>query len=55
MSANAEQKSFSGFYEHVRRLANWLRDAIQFAAPIGYEDDAGFHYGADPVRAELDN
>lgn len=27
-----------------------LRAALERLAPMGFEDDAGFHYGAEPVR-----
>ena len=55
MNANAEQKTFSSFSENWRRFVNRLRDAVNFAVPFGYEDEAGFHYGADPVRIEVEN
>jgi len=37
------------------RLAVAWESLVTFVAPIGYQDDAGFHYGepAAPVRVEL--
>ena len=32
------------------RIAAILRASIEARAPIGYEDDAGFHYGVDATE-----
>lgn len=39
-------RALSGF---IMRQANNWRVAIQALVPVGYEDDSGFHYGAEPV------
>ena len=54
MNANAEQKSFSGFYERCRQFLGRLRNAMNFSIPLGYEDVDGFHYGAAPARIEVE-
>jgi hypothetical protein len=36
-----------GFWTRI--VAAWYA-AINFLAPIGYEDETGFHYGAMPTR-----
>jgi hypothetical protein len=30
-----------------------LRNAVRFDIPIGYQDEAGFHFGVKPVEKEI--
>ena len=34
-------------------IAAKLMSAINRWAPVGYEDETGFHYGAEPLAEEL--
>jgi len=40
------------FRAGMKRLANTIakwREAVSFKVPVGYQDETGFHYGAQPV------
>jgi hypothetical protein len=30
-----------------------LRDCFKFQVPVGYQDDRGFHYGAEPAKKQI--
>lgn len=40
------------FAVYWARITNTWQAAVDFVAPMGYEDEAGFHYGPQPVRCE---
>jgi len=42
----AREKGFSGWVGIIKRL----RAAVNFAVPVGYEDETGFHYGTKSAR-----
>ncbi len=36
---------------HKKRLKAWLRSLVERMAPLGYQDEKGFHYGEQKPEA----
>jgi hypothetical protein len=37
----------------LKGLSEWLRGAVAALAPVGYQDETGFHFGSPPTRPSL--
>lgn len=51
---SARSLSRSAVGERFLAMLQRLREAMKFQVPLGYEDERGFHYGAEPVRVQVD-